>query len=199
MITPVTDKKVIKLIKSGLSLTGSNKATRIDNWVYNAPLFRNLSFDKHGPTRQAVIMQYLYGACYKDFMKSYKLTKSSFVFDTFRRYKHYAFSYRLLEKTYYFTISYNSERGMDIVFYPHMLPDDFDIQALVDYDCQLYADYARIMYSFLSEFYSCIFNFLFDNYDFYSITQYFERSFSTIDLLKIFEKTRDFNLIMPAI
>jgi len=56
MITPVTDKKVIKLIKSGLSLTGSNKATRIDNWVYNAPLFRNLSFDKHGPTRHLALL-----------------------------------------------------------------------------------------------------------------------------------------------
>lgn len=204
VIKLITDKKTIQSIKSGLTLADiQHPAIRIDNWVYNAQIFSDLQRDDNGFKPSAGILNYLYCASYKDFLKAYDITKSSFVFDTFRRYKHYALEYQKGSETYYFTVSYNSERGMDIIFYPHMIVSGFDPRAWNEFDGELYLEYAALMYAFLTEFYASILNHLFDNYDFNSIIDNFSKSFrssaGTIDILTAFEKNRDITLIMPAL
>jgi hypothetical protein len=204
VINLVSDKKTIQLIKSGLdSKKVEHPAVRVDNWVYNAEIFRNLSLCPDGFKPSADIINYLYCDSYKDFLKTYDITKTSFVFDTFRRYKHYALHYTLNDKDYYFTVSYNSERGMDIIFYPHMLDSDYDLSAWSSIDSPLYLNYATIMYSFLSELYHDILNHLFDTADLNSILSYFKKSYrnssGTIDILTKFEKSRDMTLIMPLL
>lgn len=204
MINLVTDKKTIKTIKSGLNLEDiQHPAIRIDHWVYNAQIFRDLQMDNNGFKPPADILNYLYCASYNDFLKAYNITKSSFVFDTFRRYKHYALEYQKGADTYYFTVSYNSERGMDIIFYPHMIPSGFDARAWSEFDGELYLQYANLMYEFLTEFYASILNHLFDTYDVNSIIDNFSKSYrnsaGAVAILTEYEQTRDITLIMPAL
>lgn len=204
VIKLVTDKATIKNIKSGLTLDDiQHPAIRIDNWVYNAQIFRDLQMDENGFKPPADILNYLYCASYKDFLTAYGITKSSFVFDTFRRYKHYALEYQKGDDTYYFTVSYNSERGMDIIFYPHMIPSGFDAKAWNEFEGELYLQYANLMYEFLTEFYASILNHLFDTYDVNSIIDNFSKSFrnsdGTVAILTDFEHSRDITLIMPAL
>ena len=204
VIKLITDKATIKTIKSGLTLEDiQHPAIRIDNWVYNAQIFRDLQMDDNGFKPPADILNYLYCASYKDFLTTYAITKSSFVFDTFRRYKHYALEYQKGDDTYYFTVSYNSERGMDIIFYPHMIAAGFDPRAWSEFDGKLYLEYANLMYAFLTEFYASILNHLFDTYDVNSIIDNFSKSYRNSDgavaILTDFEKTRDITLIMPAL
>lgn len=204
MINLVTDKKTIKNIKSGLNSEDiEHHAVRVDNWVYNAKIFRDLQMDNNGFTKSADIINYFYCSSYKDFLKAYVITKTSFVFDTFRRYKHYALEYQKGDDNYYFTVSYNSERGMDIIFYPHMMPSGFDARAWSEFDGELYLQYANLMYEFLTEFYASILNHLFDTYDVNSIIDNFSKSYrnsaGAVAILTEFGKTRDMTLIMPTL
>lgn len=204
VINVITNKKMIENIKSGLnSELVDHPAIRIDHWVYNADIFRELSYDENGFKRPADIINYLYCSSYNDFLKAYKVTKSSFVFETFRRYKHYALEYTSPTETYYFTVSYNSERGMDINFYPHMISSGFDSSARDDFNGEMYLAYSKIMYDFLTEFYADILNHLFDTYDLKSIIDYFSKSYrhsvGAIEILTDYEQSRDITLIMPKL
>lgn len=204
MINLVTDAKLIKLIKAGLAdNTIEHPAIRIDQWVYNSDIFRNLSYDANGFKDSADVINYLYCSSYNDFLRAYNVQKSSFVFDTFRRYKHYALEYTTDTDTYYFSLSYNSDRGMDFIFYPHMLKNGFDQSASTGFGSPLYLEYAKLMYNFLSEFYASILNHLFDNYDLKSIMSYFEKSYrnskGAVSVLGDFEKNRDITILMPRL
>jgi len=204
VINLVTDAKLIKSIKAGLAdNTVQHPAIRIDQWVYNSDIFRNLSYDANGFKASADIINYLYCSSYNDFLKAYHVQKSSFVFDTFRRYKHYALEYVTDTDTYYFTLSYNADRGMDFIFYPHLLKNGFDTAAYSEFDSTIYLEYAKLMYSFLTEFYASILNHLFDSYDLNSILSYFEKSYrnskGAISVLGAFEQSRDISMLMPKL
>lgn len=204
MINLVTDAKLIKAIKTGLTdATVSHPAIRIDHWVYNTDIFRNLSYDENGFKASADVINYLYCSSYNDFLKAYNVQKSSFVFDTYRRYKHYALEYKTDNETYYFTLSYNADRGMDFNFYPHMIKNGFDDSAYHEFHSPAYLEYAQLMYHFLSEFYASILNHLFDSYDLPSIIGYFKKSYrnsqGAVSVLENFEKNRDITLLMPKL
>lgn len=196
MITLVTDKKIIKSMRDSYKSSSDSDVVSINNWLYNSSCFIYLSYDKDGrPTPQFQLISYFNCTCYKDFLKLFNIEKSSFVVDTYRRYKHYALKFDYNNETYYFSLSHNKDRGIDLINYPTLSNIEIDNT----YNSPSYIKYESLMYNFCRELFLKILNHLFENYDLDTIKAGFKHYPSTHDILDSFNKDRNFSIIMPTI
>lgn len=196
MITLITDTKIIKAMRDTYKDDSDDSVAGVNVWLYNSPCFINLSYDKDGyPTPQFQLMSYFNCTSYKDFLKLFNIEKSSFVVDTYRRYKHYALKFEHNNEVYYFSLSHNKDRGMDLMNYPTLSNIDIDTTP----NTASYLKYEPVMYNFCRELFSDILTYLFTNYDLETIKDGFKHYPKTHIILDQYYKDRDFSIIMPAI
>lgn len=199
MIKLVTDKKIIKKVKQGL-LTGGH-AVCTNNFIYNGQHFRKILLKHEYQSAELDILNYCLCSSYNDLIKIFNIEKSSFIFTTYRQYKHNVLTFEYKENTYYFSISFNKERGLDFYFYPHMINDcPVDLSEPFHPDSSIFLYFEPAMYSFHRELYLMIVNYIADNS---LIDETFNNVGSRIDdIRQIFQRfnlIKDFNLIMPEL
>lgn len=193
MITLITDKKIIKQVKLGFTDIGN--AVPLNNWVYGQSDIKSL-FNK--PNTECLFL-YLSCRTYKQILDIFNVNKSSFVFDTYRRYKHYVLEFKNGDNTYYFTLSYNKDRGMDFYICPHMNDIEFsfpnNINKLDEFED--FNNLTPVVYNFFQEIFSKI---IFHVTKKYTLNEFLDSEFPINDssiISLIFENPDYFLDIMP--
>lgn len=193
MITLITDKKIIKQVKLGFTDIGN--AVPLNNWVYGQSAIKTL-FNK---SETESLFLYLSCRTYKQILDIFNINKSSFVFDTYRRYKHYVFEFNNDHNTYYFTLSYNKDRGMDFYICPHMNGIEFSFPNNINKldEFEEFNNLTPVVYNFFQEIFSKI---IFHVTKKYTLNEFLDSEFPINDssiISLIFENPNYFLDIMP--